>query len=163
MLYLDIGTMTWMYPLDSPLDPQVLDLEKVKAEVALERRYTVVESAVLCKFFAGIVFTPEMMASSLSAVTGWEMDAAEVDRLGERIWTLQRLFNVREGISRKDDTLPDRFFTEPLPDGFSQGQVLDRKTFEEMLDAYYGMVGWDRNGIPTREKVRELGLEELLA
>ncbi|MEM0359087.1 MAG: aldehyde ferredoxin oxidoreductase family protein [Candidatus Hadarchaeales archaeon] len=162
MLYLDIGTMTWMYPLDSPLDPQVLDLEKVKAEIALERRYTVIEAAVLCKFFAGIVFTPSLLASSLSAVTGWEMDEGEVDRIGERIWTLQRMFNVREGISRKDDTLPERFFTEPLPDGFSQGQVLDRKTFEEMLDTYYRMVGWDENGIPREEKIRELGLEEFL-
>ncbi|MEM2266434.1 MAG: aldehyde ferredoxin oxidoreductase C-terminal domain-containing protein, partial [Candidatus Hadarchaeales archaeon] len=103
-----------------------------------------------------------LLASSLSAVTGWEMDEGEVDRIGERIWTLQRMFNVREGISRKDDTLPERFFTEPLPDGFSQGQVLDRKTFEEMLDAYYRMVGWDENGIPREEKIRELGLEEFL-
>ena len=161
MLYLDFGTMTWMHYTENPLDPQVLDIEKVKAQVNLERRYTVIESAVLCKFVAGIQWTPDFLAALLSAVTGWKIDAQEVDLIGERIWNLQRLYNIREGIRRKDDTLPQRFFEEPLPDGFSRGQVIEREVFEKALDDYYSMHGWDNEGIPTKEKIKELALEDL--
>jgi aldehyde:ferredoxin oxidoreductase len=161
MLFMDFGTFTWMYHTETPLDPQTLDIEKVKAQVHFEHRYQVIESAVLCKFLAGIVFTPDLLADLLSAVTGWRMNVQQMDLIGERIWNLQRLYNVREGIRRKDDTLPERFFEEPLPDGFSKGQVIEREVFEKALDDYYNMHGWDKQGIPTKEKIRELGLEDL--
>ena len=162
MLYIDFGTFSWMYYPETPLDPQVLDIEKVKAQVNFEHRYTVIESAVLCKFLAGITFTPDLLAALLSATTGWEMNVKQMDLIGERIWNLQRLYNIREGIGRKDDTLPQRFFDEPLPDGFSKGQVIEREVFEKALDDYYKMHGWDDQGVPTKEKIKELGLEDLV-
>ena len=71
--------------------------------------------------------------------------------------TLQRLFNVREGITRKDDTLPDRFTKEPMPRGPAKGQVVE---LDVMLDEYYSYRKWDlETGIPRKETLRELGLE----
>jgi aldehyde:ferredoxin oxidoreductase len=68
---------------------------------------------------------------------------------------------VREGISRKDDTWPERFFREPLPDGASKGQVLDTLEFDKMLSEYYELRGWDTNGIPSETTLRTLGLGDV--
>jgi aldehyde:ferredoxin oxidoreductase len=75
-------------------------------------------------------------------------------KVGERIMNVERLFNIREGYTRKDDRLPKRFL-EPLPDGQSKGQTID---VNRMLDFYYRLRGWDMNGIPTKEKLEELEL-----
>ena len=75
---------------------------------------------------------------------------------GERIWNLIRMFNVREGISRKDDSLPPRMY-EPLPDGPTKGNAFTEEMFRGMLDEYYGLRGWNENGIPTKTKLKELG------
>jgi aldehyde:ferredoxin oxidoreductase len=99
-------------------------------------------------------------AELLRAATGWEMTGEEVQRIGERIVNLERLFIAREGITRKDDTLPKRFLKEPLPEGSgpSTGSVVE---LEPMLDEYYRARGWDvENGLPTRDKLGELGLSE---
>jgi len=96
-------------------------------------------------------------ADLLQAATGWTLTGEDVRRIGERIVNLERMFNAREGIGRKDDTLPARFVTEPLPEGNpSAGAVVD---LQAMLDEYYHARGWDvATGLPTREKLQELGL-----
>ncbi|MCK4585085.1 aldehyde ferredoxin oxidoreductase, partial [candidate division WOR-3 bacterium] len=81
--------------------------------------------------------------------------------IGERIWNLTRLIAVREGVSRKDDTLPARFLEEPLPAGAAKGHFVSREELDTMLDEYYTLRGWDKNGIPTKEKLEELGLGEI--
>lgn len=86
------------------------------------------------------------------------MSSAEVRRVGERIVNLERAFIVREGIRRRDDSLPKRFREEPLPEGASKGTVFDQ---EPMLDEYYAERGWDREtGIPTRTTLLRLGLTD---
>jgi aldehyde:ferredoxin oxidoreductase len=81
--------------------------------------------------------------------------------IGERMNNLCRCFNVREGITRKDDYLPRRFMEEPLPDGPSRGQRITNEELQRMLDDYYDLRGWNRNtGIPSNEKLSELGLEK---
>ncbi|MDH5695135.1 MAG: aldehyde ferredoxin oxidoreductase family protein [Dehalococcoidia bacterium] len=81
--------------------------------------------------------------------------------VGERIYNLERAFNIREGFSRKDDIFPPRFTTEPLEQaGLSEGQMIRKP--EVLLDEYYQLRGWDSNGIPTPEKLRELGLESII-
>ncbi|MHA1332174.1 MAG: aldehyde ferredoxin oxidoreductase C-terminal domain-containing protein, partial [Candidatus Hodarchaeales archaeon] len=75
---------------------------------------------------------------------------------GERIYNLQRLFNIREGITRKDDTLPKRLLEEPLPEGPAEGHVID---LEPLLDLYYEYRGWDHNGKPTLETLSRLNLD----
>ena len=102
------------------------------------------------------------MVKVLNAATGFDFDEAEYLRAGERIWNLIRVFNVRDGISRKYDTLPPRIFEDPLPDEPVKGVKLLREDFEKMLDEYYKLRGWDENGIPRREKLLELDLREAL-
>jgi aldehyde:ferredoxin oxidoreductase len=100
----------------------------------------------------------EETAELLRAATGWDLTGQEVQRIGERIVNLERLFIAREGITRQDDTLPRRFLEEPLPkgSGLSTGSVLE---LEPMLDEYYCARGWDvETGLPTKEKLEELGL-----
>ena len=102
----------------------------------------------------------EATAELLQVATGWDITGEEVQRIGERIVNLERLFIGREGITRQDDTLPKRFLEEPLPEGSgpSTGSVLE---LEPMLDEYYQARGWDvQTGLPTKEKLEELGLSE---
>jgi aldehyde:ferredoxin oxidoreductase len=105
----------------------------------------------------------EGTAELLRAATGWEITGEEVRRVGERIVNLERMIIAREGITRKDDTLPSRFLVEPLPEGSgpSAGSVLE---LEPMLDEYYRARGWDvETGLPTVEKLADLGLAETSA
>jgi aldehyde:ferredoxin oxidoreductase len=99
-------------------------------------------------------------AELLRATTGWDMTGEEVRRIGERIVNLERLFIAREGITRRDDTLPRRFLQEPMPEGSgpSTGSVVE---LEPMLDEYYRARGWDvATGLPTPDKLAELGLQD---
>ncbi|MCD6263456.1 aldehyde ferredoxin oxidoreductase C-terminal domain-containing protein, partial [Candidatus Bathyarchaeota archaeon] len=99
----------------------------------------------------------ERAAEVIEAATGLSLSASEVRLVGERIVNLERAFNVREGIRRKDDSLPRRFREETLPEGPSSGTVFEQ---EPMLDEYYAERGWDREtGIPRRETLERLGLE----
>jgi aldehyde:ferredoxin oxidoreductase len=98
-------------------------------------------------------------ARLLEAVTGLEYTPDEVEKVGERINNLARAFNVREGFTRADDTLPEKLMTEPLKGGASKGQLVSQEDLDLMLDEYYTERGWNiRTGVPTKEKLRELGL-----
>lgn len=98
----------------------------------------------------------------LSAATGIRFSADELMTVAKRIYTLEQAFNVRHGFSRKDDTIPEMYFREPLNSGPLKGQVLDRDKFSEMLDEYYHYWGCDvASGIPKRETLRGLGLEDI--
>jgi aldehyde:ferredoxin oxidoreductase len=106
------------------------------------------DSLVLCNFSSFSVKT-KLFAEMLSAATGVDYSMDEYLKCGERIWNLERLFNIKAGLSRKDDTLPDRFF--------EKGGI-DRAGFEKTLDEYYLLRGWDENGVPTGEKLKELDI-----
>ncbi len=82
--------------------------------------------------------------------------------IAKRAWNLSRLLNVSEGFTRKEDTLPESLLKFPSAKGPSKGQVVNQESFERMLDEYYEIVGWDRfTGIPTSDKLMELGIENL--
>ncbi len=101
----------------------------------------------------------EHTSQMMEAVTGLAYTAEEVVRVGERINNLARLFNVREGFTRADDTFPERLMTEPLQAGSSKGHMISKDDLEEMLDEYYLARGWDGpTGVPSRKKLVELGL-----
>jgi aldehyde:ferredoxin oxidoreductase len=98
-------------------------------------------------------------ADLLHGITGFDYTADEVQTVGERVNNLAAAFNVREGFSRKDDTLPERLLTEPLPGGASKGHFISRQELDLMLDEYYDARGWNRKtGAPSREKLTELNL-----
>lgn len=102
---------------------------------------------------------------AVEAVTGIDFTAEDYYTAGERIWNLTRLFNIREaGVSRKDDTLPPRVFDEPLPlpPRGVYSVRLKRDYFERMLDEYYSLRGWSPEGIPLRDTLERLGLNELV-
>ncbi len=107
-----------------------------------------IDSLILCKFTA-FAMTEVEYAKLLSAVTGVDFRAEDLLRIGERIYNLERLFNVRAGFSGEDDTLPEKIF--------SGKNALSREIFEEMLKEYYEFREW-RNGVPTEEKLRKLGI-----
>ena len=100
---------------------------------------------------------PEMYGSLISKATGVKdfADPAYLWLVGERIFNLERMFNVREGFSKKDDAFPKRITAETMPSGTSVGQVFEA---EELLKDYYQARGWNANGIPTAAKLKELGL-----
>jgi len=119
--------------------------------------FAVVDSVEVCKFVT-FALTPEDFALALKASTGWDFTAETVLKTGERIYNLERLIQCREGIRRKDDTLPERFLKEPAPVGPPKGKVVP---LDEMLDEFYKLRGWDpKTGIPLPKKLKELGLEK---
>lgn len=123
------------------------------------------DSLTQCRFasergYGGLI--NENYVKMINTVTGWVRNLEEVEMLGERIYNLERAFNCREGISRKDDHLPARTTQQPIPSGPSQGMYCPPQEFNAMLDEYYHLRGWDRNGIPTAEKLKALGLDEVL-
>jgi aldehyde:ferredoxin oxidoreductase len=113
-----------------------------------------IDASGMC-LFTSFALGADDYAGLLSATTGMKIDAAELLKIGERIWNLQKLYNIKRGLGRKDDTLPARLLSEPLKEGAPAGQVWRR---DEMLDEYYTLRGWDREGTPTAGKLRELGL-----
>jgi aldehyde:ferredoxin oxidoreductase len=120
------------------------------------------DCATMCVFLLDMAlagFPTQNTASLLEGLTGISLTADEVQKVGERINNLAKVFNVREGFTRADDTLPERIMTEPLPGGASKGHFISRQDLDRMLDEYYGVRGWDvKTGVPTKAKLEELGL-----
>ncbi len=105
-------------------------------------------------------FALQNTAALMEAVTGSLYSPEDIQRVGERINNLARVFNVREGFGRKDDTLPERIMKEPLRSGASKGQFISKEDLNQMLNEYYTARGWDPDtGVPTRDKLVELGLD----
>jgi len=106
--------------------------------------------------------SPEIMAQLFESGTGIPMSVDQLQKAGERILTLERIFNIREGMVREDDTLPTRMFKEAIPDGPSRGLAITKEEFETMLKEYYELHGWDPlTGIPRRETLEELSIAGL--
>jgi aldehyde:ferredoxin oxidoreductase len=117
------------------------------------------DSACLCAF-PGYGMTLKELWQLVKAATGFDYPkVADLECVGERISTLARLFNVREGFSRAADTLPVRNLTQPMTVGSAGGQVVD---LEPMLDEYYRIMGWSNNGVPTPERLKALGILDSL-
>jgi len=131
-----------------------------------ERLYAVTDSIGLCKFQTVFcaVHAPKWDEYSklIHLATGMEISKAQLMEIGERIYTLERLFNLREGFTRKDDNLPERYFKEPTPIGLpvARGKKIDKERFEKMLDEYYALHEWDREGVPKKETLKRLRLDK---
>ncbi len=102
-------------------------------------------SLCICDFWATISF--ERMAELMTLVTGKEWTEQDMNEVGVRVLNIARAFNQREGFDRKDDTIPKRLVNEALQSGAAAGQKIPQEAFEDMLDQYYAVMGWDKNGM----------------
>jgi aldehyde:ferredoxin oxidoreductase len=127
---------------------------KPETVIIFQDLVSTIDSLVLCEFTAFALETVQY-AKLLSAATGIEFTDEDMMTIGERIWNLERLYNLREGFSADDDTLPKRLLEEPMPEGPSKGRV---NMLSKMLPSYYSFRGWNSKGEPTKEKLKELGL-----
>lgn len=141
--------------------PEICDpyseTHKALAVKISEDVFAIRDSLITCWYTCGWppVFWLEDFAEILYPVTGMKFTKEELALVGERVANLRRLFNVREGLDRSQDYLPERFLKEPLPDGPAKGQVVN---LEIMLKEYYQLREWDEKGLPTRECATRLGL-----
>jgi aldehyde:ferredoxin oxidoreductase len=128
-----------------------------------EDLYAIIDSLIVCKFSRGTYFEGyKDLAALYNAVTGIEMTAEELQKSGERINNLGRLFNIREGLSRKDDTLPWKVMNVPIPDeGIAKGSFVSQADLDLLLDDYYEVRGWTIDGVPTVEMLTKIGMDDL--
>jgi aldehyde:ferredoxin oxidoreductase len=140
--------------LGAPALPDRFNTENKGENVfRMQNLMSMFDSLVCCKFvlFGGITVSP--LIEFLNAITGWDMDHDEFSATGDRIFNMKRLFNIRAGISRKDDVLPNRLLTHRRGGGTDALPVLN-----VMLSDYYRYRGWNEFGIPTRKRLEELEL-----
>ncbi len=130
----------------------------------MEDNYAVIDSLIICKFSRGTYYKGLVeMAKLYNLVTGFDITAEEMKKSGERINTIARLINIREGLGRKDDTLPWKVMNMPIPDeGPVKGSVVTQEELDLLLDDYYKSRGWTLEGVPTAAKLKELGMDSLL-
>jgi aldehyde:ferredoxin oxidoreductase len=130
--------------------------------VETEDRAALLDSLILCKFLRGI-FTDLYAESAalLARVTGWDVTADELRTVARRIVTAKKLYNLREGWTAAEDTLPERFLTQRLPAGTGRQANLPRERLQEMIQAYYAARGWDQEGCVPQEMVARLQLTDL--
>jgi aldehyde:ferredoxin oxidoreductase len=150
------------------LGPEVLALPRLVDRFATQGKAgivsvhqdtsTVVDSLVVCKF-TNMAATEEHFARLLTAISGEPYTAQDLSQVGKRVWNLERLYNLREGFTAVDDTLPDRLLNEPVADGPSAGFTVK---LGPMLQEYYEFRGWDEQGVPLPETLADLSLDGLV-
>jgi aldehyde:ferredoxin oxidoreductase len=143
-----------------PMD--YLGEEKVRNFKVLSTIWGAADTLDLCIFAVAPtrVITLQEMGDYLGYITGWQSSAYEIMRFGERRIHLIRMYNIREGIDADQDTLPERFFHDPLTSsGRLSGITIDKSLFDQMIKLYYTMMGWDENGVPTRATLLDHHLE----
>jgi aldehyde:ferredoxin oxidoreductase len=125
--------------------------------VLKQNQKAIEDSLVICAF-AGWALGLDYYARFMKAISGIEYDVMKLLEIGERIYNMERIFNIREGLGKKDDNLPPRFTKVPLKDGISKGHVVP---LEKMLEQYYYVRGWDKDGVPKPELLKKLGIKHI--
>jgi aldehyde:ferredoxin oxidoreductase len=153
-------------PYDGPLSSDYTTYEgKARMVYWHEMLYEAVDCTGVCKFHS-IFLSPNLIGfEELSKLiyfnTGLEFTPEEIWDIADRAYTIERLFNIREGLTRADDWLVDRYFDEPTPIGLpiARNKSLDREKFRQLIDEYYELHGWDEQGVPRPETLKNLGLD----
>jgi aldehyde:ferredoxin oxidoreductase len=146
-----------------PVDVLDLGPKKVRVFIYLQQYFDLLNSLGICMFtakpFGPHTFTE--IVDYVKAVTGWQTSLFDLLKVGERHANMARIFNLREGFTSKDDTLPDRLFN-PMEGGTLKGKKIDKEQFSKAVETYYQMMGWDpETGVPEKEKLAELDLDWL--
>jgi aldehyde:ferredoxin oxidoreductase len=146
-----------------PVDRMDLGPKKVRAFYYAQQVWSFYNSVGMCDFVGMPIGTLKLQefADYINAATGWDMSIFELLKVGERANTMARIFNNREGFTTADDTLPPRLF-QGLQNGKLEGVAVDRAQFQKALQLYYGMCGWDADGVPTPARLAELELDEVM-
>ena len=147
----------WLEPMPSyELSPRKVGLFK---DINCFR--TLQDCALMCSF---VPWSAQQLTNIISLTTGWNTTVYECLKVGERAATMARIFNMREGLTRADDMLPERFFSPPPQGALAKDkQAVDRDQLEKAKSYYYSLMGWDPNtGEPTPEKLESLGLSQLV-
>jgi aldehyde:ferredoxin oxidoreductase len=150
-----------MIGLGEPQPGYSLTPEKVRFAYLTEVFYSMLDSVELCQFVFGPAWTlygPAETVQMIRAVTGWDITVEELMTIGERRLNLFRTFNAREGLDRKADKLPKKFFKQLQGAGPTAGIALTREEIESAIDEYYKLAGWTNNGIPTPETMERLDI-----
>jgi len=136
------------------------EIEALVDEVIESQNFNGIKwSMCYCDFWGSI--NTEITADLLSVGLGEEVTAAELDKAGERIWNLSRLFNTKNGFGAAEDSLPEKVLKNPLRKGPNAGKTFDPEDFSVALNSYYKKRGWDEQGRPGTEKLAELGLDQI--
>jgi aldehyde:ferredoxin oxidoreductase len=150
-----------VFGVPEKIDPLSTE-NKAALIIRFEDAFTIIDAAGLCVFLSvRYLFEPEVnlwprrLTQIMNYATGAGYDEESLLMAGERVYNLERQFLKRAGFTRTDDTLPQRMLTEPLKEGPAKGHVVE---LDEMLSEFYSLRGWDENGIPSKEKLLELGL-----
>lgn len=142
------------FGITRPLPATELSEEKMRL-AAVEIPWSVVNNMMGFCGFIFFTFDRPRLVELMAAVTGWDITLHELLRAGERAYTMARIFNLREGFSRADDTLP-QIFTKPFQKGPAKGNFINPLEFGAALEAFYRQMGWDADGVPTQRRLEEL-------
>ena len=175
-LGLAVGTRGACHNRTAAYDPDIkgqvdrFSVDETRGRVAkgTEEYAAVYDTLPLCKFIRRC-FTGKAdragawpaIAELINATTGWDLDYDDVDLIGERAHTIKKAFNIREGWTREDDELPYRWQHEPMTKGASAGSVVTDEELEYLKDIYYEAKGWTEDGLIPKEKLVELGMEDV--
>lgn len=129
-------------------------------------RLATIDCPTMCGFLLDMALpetAEQNTADMVSSATGLSFAKEDIAILGERVNNVARAFNITAGFTRADDCLPERILTEPIKEGGSKGHYISKEEFKAMLDEYYATRNWTEEGVPTREKLEELGLQDVIA
>jgi aldehyde:ferredoxin oxidoreductase len=150
------------FDLKGKIDRFKADKEYGKPVMERENLWAIFESLILCKFMRGAISAYEELSELYTLVTGIKMPPEKLREAGDRIYNLEKAYNIREGWKRSDDYPPPRIMEDPIPSGVAKGSLVKKGEFDAMLNAYFEARGWSMEGIPTKRKLLELGLEDLV-
>ena len=138
-----------------------LNSESIGPAIEIENEAAVMDSLILCKFLRG-VFDDKLasMSEMLRLVTGWSVDAAELEQTARRIVTAKKWFNIQQGWTPEEDVLPQRFFSEPVVDGPGKGTLISESRLNELIQQYNLSRGWDKSGWIPNDLLHELDICE---
>ena len=138
--------------------PSESALDVIGSMVTARDGKVLTDSLIVCHFTYHLPLPHEQKIALLNAATAFDYTESSISTFAHRVATLTRMFNIREGVSRKDDILPERFWE---PQKYGPRAFVDKADFEASLDKFYEIRGWDRNGCPTNDTINMLGLESI--
>jgi aldehyde:ferredoxin oxidoreductase len=142
--------------VEGTMPPDTLDKSKAEFNVEFQNHYAFKFCGIWCDFWA---IDYDQMTQLMKHVWKRDVTQEELEKVGERVWNLGRLFNVREGFARKDDYVPKAVLEKPFTTGVSAGKTIGTERFSQTMSEYYSLRGWDDDAVPTEDKLRELDID----